>query len=311
MAETTTRPEAPVRAEAAVGRAAAARPQRRRSEPASVAPGRTVIEPPAAWPLPDLRELWRYRDMLVMLTTRDIAARYRQSVLGIGWAVVRPLVSMAIFTVIFGRVAGLDEKTGGVPYPLFAFAALIPWMYFATCLTEASASVVANGDMLSKVYFPRLVLPLSKIGAATVDFLIQAVVLAALMAIYRTAPTVNAIYLPVFLVLAVASAFAAGLWLTALNVRYRDIGHALPFLTQVVMYLSPIIYPASLIPERWQPLYFLNPMAGVIEGSRWALFGTPAPDPGLVGLSAAVTGVLLVSGLFFFARTEQTFADII
>ncbi len=249
--------------------------------------------------------------MLWMLSTRDIAVRYRQSLLGIGWAVVRPLVSMAIFTVIFGRIAGLAETTGGVPYALFAFAGLIPWMYFSTCLSDATTSVVAGGDMLTKVYFPRLVLPLSKIAAATVDFAIQLVVLAVLMAVYRVVPTAGLALLPAFVLLAVVTAFAAGLWLTALNVRYRDIGHALPFLTQALMYLCPIIYPATLVPERWRPLYFLNPMAGVIEGFRWAILDTPAPNATLVGLSSVVTLALLVGGLFFFARTEQTFADVI
>ena len=277
----------------------------------------TRIRPPGGWPVPDFAELWRYRDLLTLLTVRNVAARYRQSLLGMGWAVLRPAVSVAVFTVIFGRAAGFaDELPGGgagaaVPYALFAFVGLVPWNFFAAALGGTTQSVLTGGDMLTKVYFPRLVLPLSSLGVAAVDAAIGVVLAAALLAWHGVLPGPAVLALPAFLLLAAAAALAGGLWLTALNVKYRDVGQAVPFLIQVGMYLSPVIYPPTFIPESWRAVYYLNPLAGAIDGARWSVLGTDPPAWGLVGLSAAVTGLLLAGGLAYFARTERTFADIL
>lgn len=285
--------------------------------PASVAAAptglsRTVIRPPSGWPLPDFAELWRYRDLLVLLTSRNVAARYRQSVLGIGWAVVRPLISMAIFTLIFGKAVGLeDQLPAGVPYAAFAFCGLVPWMFFSAALSGATDSVVTNQGLLTKVYFPRIVLPLSNLGVAGVDLAIQLVLLVGVLAIYRFAPGPEALALPAFLLLAAAAALAGGLWLTALNVKYRDVKYAVPFMIQAGIYLSPVIYPPTIIPAEYRLLYYLNPMAGAIEGVRWSVLGTDPPHWGYVGLSVVTTLALLVGGLVYFKRTESTFADVI
>jgi lipopolysaccharide transport system permease protein len=233
------------------------------------------------------------------------------SVLGVAWAVFRPVLMAAIFTVVFGFVLGLDSETSGIPYPLFAFAGLVPWTYFATSLANATNSVVGSHDMLTKVYFPRLILPIASLAAAIVEVAVQCVILCGLMVAYRTVPGPQILMLPVWLALATAAALAGGIWLTALNVRYRDVFFILPFLTQALMYLCPIIYPADQIPEAWRSVYYLNPMAGVIEGFRWSVFGVGTPDWTMFGISSVATFVVLVSGLFYFARTEQSFADVI
>lgn len=270
----------------------------------------TVIRPPSGWPVPDFRELWRYRDLLSLLTTRNIAARYRQSVLGIGWAVVRPVVNVVIFTIVFGNAIGLKEGMD-VPYPVFAFLGQLPWMFFAAALAGTTESVVGGQDMLTKVYFPRLVLPLSNLGVATADLGVQLVLLVGVMAWFALVPAVTLFALPAFLLLAAAAALAGGLWLTALNVRYRDVKYAVPFVIQAGMYLSPVIYPPTVIPEDWRLLYYLNPMAGAIEGVRWSVLGTNPPEWGYVALSAVATGALLLGGLMYFNRVEKTFADVI
>jgi len=273
---------------------------------------RTVIRPAGGWPVPDFAELWRYRDLLILLTTRNIAARYRQSVLGLGWALIRPLVSVGIFTLIFGKAVGLENTLPeGMPYAAFALCGLLPWMFFAAALSGTTDSVVGGQNMLTKVYFPRLVLPLSNLGVASVDLVIQLTLLAGVMIFYGIAPSLSLLALPIFLLLAAAAALACGLWLTALNVKYRDVRYAVPFLLQAGMYLSPVIYPPKLIPEGWQTVYYLNPMAGAIEGVRWSVLGMDAPNWGLVGLSATATVALLAGGVMYFTRTERTFADII
>jgi lipopolysaccharide transport system permease protein len=274
-------------------------------------PPLSMIRPPSRWPIPDLRELWRYRDLLWLLAQRNVAALYRMSVLGVAWAVFRPVLMAAIFTLVFGFVLGLNNETDGIPYPLFAFAGLVPWTYFAASLANATNSVVGAQDMLTKVYFPRLVLPIASLAAAVVEVVIQCVILAALMIAYRIAPGPQIALLPACLALATAAALAGGIWLTALNVRYRDVHFILPFLTQALMYLCPIIYPAHQIPAAWRSVYFLNPMAGVVEGFRWSLFGVGAPDWTMFGISSATTLLVLVTGLFYFSRTEQSFADVI
>ncbi|MFH5805576.1 ABC transporter permease [Alienimonas sp. DA493] len=260
--------------------------------------------------MPDFRELWQYRDLLSLLTLRSIAVQYRQSVLGVAWAVVRPVVNVLIFTLIFGKAAGFAEGLD-VPYPVFAFLGLVPWNFFASALAGTVQSVVGGQAMLTKVYFPRIVLPLSSMGVASVDLLVQAVLVVGLMVWYQILPSAAVFTLPAFLLLTAAAALAGGLWLTALNVKYRDIEHAVPFFVQAGMYLSPVIYPPSFIPEEWLALYYLNPMAGAIEGVRWSVLGTDPPQWGYVGVSVVATLVLLAGGLIYFTRTERTFADVV
>ena len=254
--------------------------------------------------------MWRSRDLLLLLTRRELSGRYRQSLLGVGWAVIRPLISMVVFTLIFGKAGGFEDKVP-IAYPVFAFLGLVPWLFFATSLTGVTASVVTGQSMLTKVYFPRLVLPLSAIAIGAVEMCIQLTIVAGMMLAFGIAPTSAAVLLPAFVLMAAVTAFAVGIWLTALNVKYRDVGQAIPFLVQVWMYCSPVIYPASMIPERWQWLYYLNPMAGVIVGFRWAAAGMTPPHWGSVGISFAVTLVLLVGGLAYFRKTENTFADVV
>jgi lipopolysaccharide transport system permease protein len=269
----------------------------------------TVIEPPSSWPALNLGEVWRYRDLLMLLVWRDISANYRQSVIGYGWALFKPVFSMVVFTLVFGKVAKLPSD--GVPYPLFCYAALLPWMYFAGCLTGASNSVVQSSHLLTKVYFPRLILPLTSLASGLADLAVQLVLLVGLMVWYRIVPGWPVLLIPGFVLLCLLSALSVGLWLTAINVKYRDVGHLVPFLVQMWMWLTPIAYPSSLVPEAWRPVYGLNPMTGVVEGVRWALFETAAPDWRMMAVSFAVVAGLFVSGLYYFRRTEQTFADVI
>lgn len=257
----------------------------------------------------NLRELWAYRELLFFLTWRDIKIRYTQTALGVTWAILQPLISMAIFSIIFGRLAKLPS--GDVPYPVFAFTALLPWQLFAGALSRASTSLVANRNLLTKVYFPRLIIPISAAGAGLLDFAISFIMLIILMLFYGITPTWAILWLPVLTFLALVIAVAVSLWLSALNVQYRDVEHAIPFLIQAWMYASPVAYSTELIPEGiWQILYGLNPMAGVIQGFRWALLGTDPPG-GLFIASVAVTLFLLAGGLVYFQKMEETFADIV
>ncbi len=269
----------------------------------------TVIEPSQGWVSLQLRALWEYRELLFFLTWRDIKVRYKQSVLGAGWAIIQPVVTMIIFSVIFGRLAGLPSD--GVPYPVFAYTALLPWNLFAGALTRSTSSVVGSANLVQKVYFPRLVIPVASTLAVLVDFGIAFLVLVALMLCYGFMPTLATLTLPFFLLLALVAALGAGLWLSALNAQYRDVGHAIPFIVQAWMYASPVAYAASLIPDRFEALYAVNPMVGVIEGFRWALLGTGQGPGPMVYVSSAVTIVLLVSGVFYFRRMERTFADVV
>lgn len=256
----------------------------------------------------DLAEIWKYRDLLQLMIWREISARYRQSVLGIGWAIFRPLVSAMIFTVVFSLLVRVKTD---IPYPIFAFSALIPWMYFAACLSAVTNSVAAAQSVLTKVYFPKTILPIAAVCPGLVEVLIQLVILALFMAWYGFIPTWRILALPVFISLAVLTAFGFGIWLTALNVKYRDVGMAVPFLVQVWMYLCPIVYPISMVPERFLGLYSLNPMVGVIEGFRWSVLGTASPQWSSILISMAVMLVILVSGLYYFRRVESRFADVI
>jgi len=269
----------------------------------------TIIEPPAGTVRLNLNELWLYRDLLILLIMRDISARYRQSVVGYGWAVIRPVLSMAIFTVIFGFFARLPSD--GAPYAIFSFAALMPWMYFSGALASVTNSVVGSGSMLTKVYFPRLILPLTGVVGGLAELAIQGVILGLLMAWYRVTPGWPIALIPVWVLMCIVTALAFGLWLTALNVKYRDVGMAVPFLLQVWMYLCPIIYPSSVVPPKWRLLYGLNPMAGVIEGFRWSILGTAAPDWIMISASFAAVSAILVGGLYYFRAVEASFADVI
>jgi lipopolysaccharide transport system permease protein len=268
-----------------------------------------VITPPRGWISLNLGELWRYRDLLTLMVWRDISSRYRQSLIGYGWAVLKPVLSMLIFTFIFGRVANFPSD--GAPYAIFSFAALLPWMYFSGALSGVTNSVVSSQQLLTKVYFPRLVLPLANAAVGLAELAVQAVVLALLMIWYRFSPGWQILCVPAFVVMSVVVSLAFGLWLTALNVKYRDVGQIVPFLLQAWMWLCPIVYSSSMIPPKWRLLYGVNPMVGVIEGFRWSILGTSTPDWTMMAVSFSVVAAIFVSGLYYFRKAETTFADII
>jgi lipopolysaccharide transport system permease protein len=267
-----------------------------------------IIRPPRKWVPVDFHELWNYRELLASFTMRDIKIRYKQTALGFLWAIIQPLFMMVIFTVIFGGFAKIPSE--GIPYPLFSFAALLPWMLFSEGLTRSTMSMVANSNIMTKVYFPRLIMPISGILSPLVDFVVSISILVLMMAYYGFVPTINVVFLPLFILLALATSLGVGLWLSALNVKYRDFQYTVPFIIQLWMYASPVVYPASMIPAAIRPLYGLNPMAGVIEGFRWALLGTEIPGT-MIFVSVGVVVVLLVSGIFYFRRMEQYYADIV
>jgi lipopolysaccharide transport system permease protein len=272
-----------------------------------------VIEPGHGWFDLKLRAVWQYRELLYFLVWRDVKVRYKQTALGVTWVVLQPLLSTVIFTVLFGYL--LDVPTGDVPYPVYVLVALLPWNYFASSLTRASTSLVNNTYLITKVYFPRLIIPISGVLAGLVDFAIGFGVLLGMMVYYRIPLTWNALFLPLFLLLAILTALGFGLWLSALNVRYRDVTYLTPYLVQVWMYLTPVVYGITLIPDQYQFLLALNPMTAVVEGFRWALLGSrlaEAQAPGMVILlSVAITVLVLLGGILYFRHTERTFADII
>jgi lipopolysaccharide transport system permease protein len=268
-----------------------------------------VIRPSRGWVALKLRDLWQYRELLYFLIWRDVKVRYKQTALGAAWAIIQPFFTMVVFSVVFGRLAKIPSD--GLPYPIFAYCALLPWQLFSHALTESGNSLVANERLITKVYFPRLVIPLSAVVAGLVDFGIAFVILLVMMAYYGVTPTVAVFTLPLFLLLALGTALGVGLWLSALNVQYRDVRHTIPFLTQFWLFATPIAYPSSLVPEPWRSFLGLNPMAGVVEGFRWALLGT-ARAPGLIlVVSVAAVLALLVSGLYYFRRMERIFADVV
>lgn len=270
-----------------------------------------VYQPESGWTLVNLREIWAYRELLFFLTWRDILVRYKQAVLGIAWAVLQPLATMVIFTLVFNKVLGVESPDSAIPYAVFSYSGLLPWQYFSGALTRSSGSLVGNAGLLTKVYFPRLVIPMSGVLAGLVDLGISFVVLLCLMAGYGIAPTWHIVFLPLFVLLAMLTALSVSLWLSALNVLYRDVGYIIPFLVQLWMFVSPVIYPISEIPDGPLRLVFaLNPMTGVIGGFRWALLGQDFPG-GLVWISLTVVGVLFVGGLFYFKRMERSFADVV
>jgi lipopolysaccharide transport system permease protein len=267
------------------------------------------IEPPTRWPSIDLAELWQYRELLYFLTWRDIKVRYKQTVLGAAWAVIQPLFIMAVFSLFFGRLAGVPSD--GLPYPVFAFCALLPWQLFAHALTESSNSLVGSQNLITKVYFPRLVVPISAVLGGLADFAIAFVILLGMMFLYGIVPGWQIVALPGLVLLTVMTALSVGLWLSALNVQYRDVRYTITFLVQFWLFATPVAYPSSIVPVKWRALYGLNPMVGVVDGFRWALTGRPE-SPGVVLLvSVIVVSMLLVGGLYYFRRLEQQFADII
>jgi len=268
-----------------------------------------LIEPSRSWLSLNLGEFWAYRELLYFLVWRDVKVRYKQTAIGIGWTILQPLLTMVIFTLVFGRLAKVPSD--GLPYPVFAYTALLPWNLFAGALNRCTVSLVASANLITKVYFPRLIVPASATISGIIDFAIAFVFLLFLMLWFHIVPTWGAIALPIFLFLTLITVLAVGLWLSALNVRYRDVGHAIPFLIQIWMFLSPVAYPASLVPERWRMLYSLNPMVGVIEGFRWALLGKEMPDLTLIAVGTAVVTALLIGGLIYFKRIERTFADVV
>ena len=267
-----------------------------------------VIEPRARWGM-SLAELWAYREVLYLLAWKDLKVRYKQTVLGAGWALLQPLLTMVVFSVFFGRLGGLPSD--GLPYPLFTYTALLPWMLFSHVVTQSSQSVVTHQDLITKVYFPRLLVVLAPLGVALVDFAVAFALLLAMMFAYGLVPGSAVLALPLFVALTAATAVAVGVWLAALSVRYRDVRHVLPFVINVWLFASPVAYPASVVPPRWRWLYGLNPMTGVIEGFRSALVGGTSLPLALVGASAVVTLIVLVTGVLYFARLEQTFADVV
>jgi lipopolysaccharide transport system permease protein len=266
------------------------------------------ISPPRKWIPIDLHELWNYRELLFSFTERDIKIRYKQTALGFLWAIIQPLFMMIIFTVFFGRLAKIPSE--GIPYPLFVLAALLPWTLFAEGLTRSTNSMITNAGIMTKVYFPRLIMPISGILSPLVDFTVSISILIAMMAYYGFVPTLNVVFLPLFILLALATSLGIGLWLSALNVKYRDFQYTIPFMIQLWLFASPVVYPASLVPESVRFLYGLNPMAGVIEGFRWALLGTEIPSA-MILVSVGVVVLLLVSGAFYFRRMEQYYADVV
>lgn len=267
-----------------------------------------IIEPSRGWVSLQLRHLWEFRELLYFLIWRDIKVRYKQTILGALWAILQPLFTMVVFSLFFGRLAKVPSD--GLPYPIFSFAALVPWGFFSNGLVAAANSLVGNANLIQKVYFPRLVVPISAVLSGAVDLVLSFVVLLGMMAYYHVWPTIHIVLLPVFFLLAFIASLGVGLWLSAMNVQFRDVRHTVSFLVQAWLFCTPIAYPSSLLPEPWRSLYGLNPMAGVVEGFRWALLGTPAPGA-IIWVSTLASLVVLISGAFYFRRMERIFADTI
>jgi lipopolysaccharide transport system permease protein len=273
-----------------------------------VAPA-TRIQPSKGWIGLGLRDLWKYRELLYFFVWRDLRVRYKQTAFGAAWAIIQPFLTMLVFSLFFGRLAGVPSD--GLPYPVFAFAALVPWTYFANVVIRAANTVVDQSSMISKVYFPRLLLPATPLVGELLDLGIGLLVLGGVMLFYGLVPPVQVVLLPLFLLLAVAAALAVGIWLASLNALYRDVRYVVPFLVQLWLFATPVVYPSSLVPDPWRVLYGLNPMAGVIEGFRWSLLGAGQPPGPFVAVSVAVVAALLAGGLAYFRRTERVFADVV
>jgi lipopolysaccharide transport system permease protein len=280
-------------------------------KPVPVAPFTSVvrIKPSNGWVALKLGELWEYRELLYFLIWRDVKVRYKQTALGAAWAIIQPVMTMLVFSLFFGKLGKMASD--GVPYPIFSFAALVPWTFFSNGLTQASNSLVGSSNLIKKVYFPRLTIPIASVVSGIVDFAIAFAVLVVMMLIYGIVPTINTLWLPLFIVLALVSSLGVSLWLSALNVEYRDVRYVVPFLTQIWLFATPIAYSSRLLSEPWRTLYGLNPMVGVVEGFRWALLGTnTAPGP-MVVVSSVAALLMLISGALYFRRMEKTFADVV
>ena len=270
--------------------------------------GGNYIEPSVGWTSLQLGEIWKFRELLYFLTWRDIKVRYKQTALGAAWAIIQPFMTMVVFSLFFGKLAKMDSQ--GIPYPIFNYTALLPWMYFSQSLASASNSLVGSSHLITKVYFPRLIIPISSVLSGLVDFIIAFFVLLGMMLFYNIKPGWAALMLPFFLIVALITALGVGLWLSALNVQYRDVRYIIPFLTQFWLFATPVVYPSTLLHEPWLTLYGLNPMVGVVEGFRWSLLGTDPPK-GMIIISIAVSLALLFSGAYYFRRIEKGFADVI
>jgi lipopolysaccharide transport system permease protein len=267
------------------------------------------IRPSKGWVALNLRDLWEYRELLYFLIWRDIKVRYKQTALGASWAIIQPVMTMVVFSLFFGKLGKIPSD--GIPYPIFTFAALVPWTFFANGLTQGSGSMVGSSSLITKVYFPRLAIPIAAVASGVVDFCLAFLVLLLMMLYYGVSPTINAIWLPAFLLLALVTSLGVSLWLSAMNVEYRDIKYIVPFLTQFWLFATPIAYPSSLLSEPWRSLYAINPMVGVVEGFRWALLGSKtAPGP-MIAVSSVAALAILISGAFYFRRMEKTFADLV
>lgn len=268
-----------------------------------------VIRQRTGFPRIDFAELWAYRELLGFLAWRDITVRYKQTVVGVGWAFVRPFITMIILSFVFGRIAKLPSE--GVPYPVLIFSALVPWQFFASGFSEISGAVVGNGYMIQKIYFPRLILPIASAAVATIDFLVSFVILLLLMLVFGIVPTARIAALPLFVLLCIVFTLGMGMWFTTLFVKYRDVRHFIPFLVQLGLYLSPVAFSSKVVPERWRLLYGVNPMVSVIDGFRWSLLGTSPPDPRVIAIGVTISLLLLISGALYFARTERQFPDLL
>lgn len=268
----------------------------------------TIIEPRYGWISLDWHELWEYRELLYFLSWRDIKVRYKQTVLGVAWAIIQPFFTMVVFSIFFGGLAKVPSD--GIPYPIFSYTALLPWTFFANGLNQASNSLVGSANLISRVYFPRLIVPLSSVLSGLLDFIIAFSVLLGMMFFYGIWPTIAVFWLPLFLLLALVTSLGVGFWLSALNVQYRDIRYVVPFLTQFWLFATPIVYPSSLLSEPWRTLYGLNPMAGVVEGFRWVLIGSNPPGP-MLAVSVLVAVLIFITGIYYFQRVEQIFADVV
>jgi lipopolysaccharide transport system permease protein len=267
------------------------------------------LQPTKGWQAVNIAELWRFRELLYFLSWRDIKVRYKQTALGALWAILQPALTMVVFSVFFGRLAKMPSD--GIPYPIFAYVALVPWTFFANGLTQSSNSLVQSANLLKKVYFPRLILPISSVLSGVVDFMFAFIVLLVLMLYYGIMPTLHIVWLPFFLLLAFGTSLGIGLWLSAINVQFRDVRYTIPFITQFWLFASPIAYPSSLLSEPWRTFYGINPMVGVVEGFRWALLGSQLTSSAMILLSVGVASGLLVTGLFYFRRMERSFADVV
>lgn len=274
-----------------------------------VLPPKLHIAPSKGWMALNVGELWQYRELLYFLAWRDIKVRYKQTVFGAAWAVIQPFFTMVVFSLFFGELAQVPSD--GIPYPIFSYAALVPWTFFANALQETSNSLVSNSNLIKKVYFPRLLVPMASVVSGAADFTISFLVLLGMMLFYGFTPTANVIILPLLVLLVVITSLGAGVWLSALNVQFRDVRYTIPFIIQFWMFATPIAYPSALLTEPWRTLYALNPMVGVVEGFRWALLGVDTVPGALILISAAAAVILLVTGLYFFRRVEKRFADVI